>query len=138
MKLILGLLILFTCTTSFTPKVKEINVKYTLSLEARGCHYQISINGEPLDEGKTYKKIDRIYELNHKLKEESEQTISVNISRISREMPLNITGAFVNLKLEKFLNDSLTLTKEISLPDFPFDESEEQPASISGTIRFEK
>lgn len=117
---------------------EEIETKYTLSIEAKGCHYQINLNGEPLDEGKTYQKIDKTFELNQKLNEETEQIINVNMNRISREMPLNTTGAFVNLKLEKTENDSVTFTKEINLPTFPYDESEDQPASIAGTIRFEK
>lgn len=139
MKSIFAFLVLFFCTTSFSPKVEEEkDVKYTLSLEARGCHYQISLNGETLDEGKTYQKIDKTFELNQKLNEDEEQIINVNMNRISREMPLNTTGAYVHLKLEKTENDSVILSKEINLPTFPYNNDEEQPASIGGTIRFEK
>lgn len=139
MKSIFAFLVFFFWTTSFSPMAEEEkDVKYTLSLEARGCHYQISLNGETLDEGKTYQKIDKTFELNQKLNEDEEQIINVNMNRISREMPLNTTGAYVHLKLEKTENDSVILSKEINLPTFPYNNDEEQPASIGGTIRFEK
>lgn len=56
--------------------------------------------------------------------------------RISREMPLKTTQAYVNLKLEKISGDSTILIKEVKLPTFPYDDDQVQPHSIGGAIEF--
>lgn len=139
MRIAIAMLMFFFFTTSFQPQTDiEVEAKYTLSVEAKGCHYQININGEKLDEGKTYQKVEKIFVLNKQLTEDDEQVLNINMMRISREMPLNATKAFLNLKLEKTENDSIVYTKEVKLPTFPYDDDDEQPASIGGSIRFEK
>lgn len=112
--------------------------KYLLSLEAKGCFYQITINGKIFDESKSYQKINKNFVLDKELTEEGEQLINVNMLRISREMPLNLTKGYVNVKLERKENDSIFLIKELKLPTFPYDEDEKQPQSISGSIYFDK
>lgn len=126
-----GVFILMSFRFSTAP-----STKYELVLEAKGCHYQISVNGELLDDGKTYQKIDKIIDLNKKISESGEQKIDIKMLRISREMTLKSTNAFLNLRLEKRENDSVILIKEVKLPTFPYNEDEEQPQSIGSSIEF--
>jgi len=112
-------------------------IKYELVFEAKGCHYQISVNDKLLTEGKSYQKIVKTLEINESLTDSGEQKIDVKMIRISREMPLKTTQAYVNLKLEKISGDSSILIKEVKLPTFPYDEDEDQPHSIGGSIEFE-
>lgn len=79
----------------------ETKIDYLLHFEAQGCHYQILVNGEKLEEGKTYQKIERNYLLDKELIEDSEQNIEVNMFQISREMSLKTTQASLLLRLEK-------------------------------------
>ncbi|HUH36154.1 MAG TPA: hypothetical protein VL022_10015 [Moheibacter sp.] len=116
----------------------ETKKEYQLHLEAQGCHYQIMVNGEKLEEGKTYQKIERTYQLNKELTDETEQVIDVNMFQISREMPLKATQAYIHLTLEKKENDSIIFVKKVKLPTFPYDEDEAQPQSIGGSIYFER
>lgn len=119
-------------------KNEELPPQYSLKIEAKGCHYQILINDQTLDEGKSYKLVNKSYELGKKLSEEGEQDIKIAMLRISREMSLKATQAYVKVSLEKKVNDSVEIVKVIQLPTFPYDDDEEQPQSIGGTILFEK
>lgn len=123
--------------TSFKQTTNS-TVSYQLELEAKGCHYQITVNGKVLEESKSYQQVNKKFNLEKELTEEGEQRINVNMLRISRDMPLNLTKGYVILKLEKKENDSISLIKELRLPTFPYDEDEKQPQSISGSIYFDK
>lgn len=116
-----------------TPKTDDI---YELSVQAGGCHYQISMNDKILMDGKSYQVIEKKIRLNGELTDENEQQIDINMFRISREMSLKATNAFINLKLEKITKDTTVLVKELKLPTFSYDDDEEQPQSISGSIHF--
>jgi len=111
--------------------------KYELILEAKGCHYQISVNDKLLAEGKSYQKVFKTLGIDENLTESSEQKIDVKMIRISREMTLKSTQAFVNLQLKRVMGDSAVLVKEVKLPTFPYDDDEVQPQSIAGSIEFE-
>lgn len=116
-------------------KKEDPNPQFTLKLEAKGCHYQIMMNNEQIDEGKTYQVVSKTYDLTKKISEE-EQTIQISMMQISREMPLKVTQAYVNLSLEKTVGDSVKIIKTIKLPTFEYDEEENQPQSIGGSISF--
>lgn len=116
----------------------ETKIDYLLHFEAQGCHYQILVNGEKLEEGKTYQKIERNYLLDKELIEDSEQNIEVNMFQISREMSLKTTQASLLLRLEKKENDSVVFSKTVHLPTFPYDDDEEQPRSIGGFLQFDR
>jgi len=110
--------------------------KYELSLVAKGCHFQVMVNEKMILDSKSYQMVTKNINLNEELTDSGQQKIDVKMLRISREMPLRTTQAFVNLKLEKKSGDSVTLVKEIKLPTFPYDEDEKQPQSIGGSIEF--
>lgn len=111
--------------------------KYELTFEAKGCHYQISVNDKLLIEGKSYQMVTKNININDKLANSGQQKIDIKMIRISREIPLKTTQAFVNLKLEKTSGDSTILIKEVKLPTFPYDDDESQPQSIGGAIEFD-
>lgn len=123
--------------TSFV-KNEDLPPQYALKIEAKGCHYQILINDQTLDEGKSYQTISKSYNLGKELKENGEQDIKIAMLRISREMSLKATQAYLKVSLERKKNDSVEVIKVINLPTFPYDEDEEQPQSIGGTIVFER
>lgn len=133
------LIILTGCffMASFTGN-KPAEEKYEVFLEAKGCHYQISVNDNIVAEGKSYQKVSKIFEINEKLTENGEQKVGVNMIRISREMTLKSTQAYINLQLKKKIGDSAVLIKEIKLPIFPYDDDENQPHSIGEIIEFER
>ena len=125
---------LFFSSFTATPNSAE---SYELILEAKGCHYRIVVNDNVVDEGKTYQRIEKTILLKKELADSGEQKIDVSMFRISREIPLKTTQAYLNLKLEKHLGDSVVLIKEVKLPTFPYDDDEVQPQSIAGSIQFE-
>lgn len=134
---ILGiLLICFFLGTSFHSDVM-LNKNYSLVVEAKGCHYQISLNGKVIEEGKTYSRVEKTINLQKHLNDSIDQKIDVLMSRISREMDLKTTQAYVNLILEKEEGDSSELIKEVKLPTFPYDNDPQQPQSIGGSIEFQ-
>lgn len=135
MKAFLLVIFCFFCMASFTTN-EILNKKYNLNVEAKGCHYKISLNGQVIEEGKTYSRVFKNINLEKLLNDSVEQKIDVMIYRISREMTLKSTQAYLNLKLEKGQGDSLELIKEIKLPTFPYDDDAQQPSSIGGSINF--
>jgi len=112
--------------------------RYELSLEAKGCHFQVMVNENMVMEGKSYQTVTKNLNINESLTDSGAQKIDVKMLRISREMPLKTTQAYVNLKLEKISGDSTILIKEVKLPTFPYDDDENQPHSIGGSFEFEK
>lgn len=130
------ILFCFFLGTSFHSDVK-FDKNYTIQLEAKGCHYQISLNGKVIEEGKTYSMVTKSIKIEKHLTDSAEQRLNVLMSRISREMDLKTTQAYLNLKLEKGEGDSVQMVKEVKLPTFPYDNDEKQPQSIGGTIVFE-
>ncbi len=112
--------------------------KYELSLTAKGCHFQVMVNEKMILDSKSYQLVTKNVNINKELTDSGEQKIDIKMIRISREMPLKTTQAYVNLKLEKISGDSTVLIKEVKLPTFPYDEDESQPHSIGGSIEFEK
>ena len=137
MRITVFIIINFLFFTSFTSKPNLVET-YELTLEAKGCHYRIVVNDNMIDEGKTYQKIEKTIQLKEELTDSGEQKIDVSMFRISREIPLKTTQAYLNLKLEKHINDSVVLIKEVKLPTFPYDDDEVQPQSIAGSIEFSK
>lgn len=125
----------FFVLSSFHRSQSEID-SYKLSIEARGCHYQIIVNDEMALEGKSYKDISKKIQINKYLNDGEEQKVNITMLRISREIPLKSTQAFLNVKLEKESGDSLVSVKEVKLPTFPYDNDEAQPQSIGGSIYF--
>ncbi|MBA5628717.1 hypothetical protein [Moheibacter lacus] len=119
-------------------KNPELEVKYELSLVAKGCHFQVMVNEKMVMDGKSYQMVTRNLNINKELIDSGDQKIDVKMIRISREMPLKSTQAYVNLKLEKISGDSTELIKEVKLPTFPYDDDEVQPHSIGGSIEFQK
>lgn len=117
-------------------KNPDLEDKYELSLVAKGCHFQVMVNEKMVMDGKTYQMVTKNLNINKELTDSGEQKIDVKMLRISREMPLKTTQAYVNLKLEKISGDSTILIKEVKLPTFPYDEDEQQPQSIGGSIEF--
>lgn len=132
---IIYILIGFFIASSFVKSSEPAEI-YELELNAGGCHYQISVNNKILIEGKSYQSIQKKIKLDDNLQPEGEQLIDAHLMRISREMPLKISKGFINLKLNKITKDSTILVKELKLPTFPYDEDEQQPESISGSIEF--
>lgn len=130
------LLVCFFLGTSFHSDV-ILDKNYTLVLEAKGCHYQVSLNGKVIEEGKTYSRVEKTIQLQKHLNDSIDQKINVLMSRISREMDLKTTQAYVGLRLDKGLGDSTEMIKEVKLPTFPYDEDPQQPQSIGGTIEFQ-
>jgi hypothetical protein len=126
----------FIVGTSFHSDV-VLDKNYTIVLEAKGCHYQVSLNGKVIEEGKTYSRIQKNIKLQKHFNDSVNQKLNVLMSRISREMDLKTTQAYVNLKLEKGEGDSVELVKEVKLPTFPYDNDPQQPQSIGGTIEFQ-
>ena len=126
----------FLFLTSFSEKPFDEAV-YKLSLEAKGCHYQIAVNGKLVEEGKSYQRINKTIDLTKELTDSVEQKVDVTMLRISRDLPLKSTQGYVNVKLEKVYEDSTVLIKELKLPTFPYDNDEIQPQSIGGSIGFE-
>lgn len=119
--------------------VKNIDLedKYELSLVAKGCHFQVMVNEKMVMDGKSYQMVTKNLNINKDLIETGQQKIDVKMIRISREMPLKSTQAYVNLKLERISGDSTILIKEVKLPTFAYDDDESQPHSIGGSIEFE-
>lgn len=117
-------------------KNPDLEDKYELSLTAKGCHFQVMVNEKMVMDGKTYQMVSKNLNINKELTDSGAQKIDVKMLRISREMPLKTTQAYVNLKLEKISGDSTILIKEVKLPTFPYDEDEQQPQSIGGSIEF--
>lgn len=117
-------------------KNPELEDKYELSLTAKGCHFQVMVNEKMVMDGKSYQMVTKNLNINKELTDSGEQKIDVKMLRISREMPLKTTQAYVNLKLEKIVGDSTVLIKEVKLPTFPYDDDEKQPNSIGGSIEF--
>ena len=120
---------------SFTGS-SELNEVYELKIEAGGCAYQITVNEKTVLEGKSYQDVNKKIKINEQLTEDGEQYIDAYMSRITREIPLRNTKAFIKLKLEKTVKDSVILIKELKLPTFLYDDDESQPQSISGSIQF--
>lgn len=118
-------------------KNTDLEDKYELSLVAKGCHFQVMVNEKVIMDGKSYQMVTKNLNINQDLSENSEQKIDVKMTRISREMPLKTTQAYVNLKLERISGDSTILIKEVKLPTFEYDEDESQPHSIAGSIEFD-
>lgn len=118
-------------------KNTDLEDKYELSLVAKGCHFQVMVNEKMVMDGKSYQMVTKNLNINKDLIETSQQKIDVKMIRISREMPLKSTQAYVNLKLERISGDSTILIKEVKLPTFPYDDDESQPHSIGGSIEFE-
>ncbi|MGB3453812.1 MAG: hypothetical protein WBA59_08290 [Moheibacter sp.] len=131
----LYVLMIFLMFSSFVSG-PEINDVYELKIEAGGCHYQVQVNDQTVLDGKSYQSIEKKIKINDKLTENGEQLINVHMYRISREMPLKTTKGFVNLSLQKTVKDSTILIKEVKLPTFAYDNDEDQPQSISGSIEF--
>lgn len=117
-------------------KNPDLEDKYELSLTAKGCHFQVMVNEKMVMDGKTYQMVSKNLNINKELTDSGAQKIDVKMLRISREMPLKTTQAYVNLKLEKISGDSTILIKEVKLPTFAYDEDEKQPQSIGGSIEF--
>lgn len=117
-------------------KNPDLEDKYELSLTAKGCHFQVMVNETMVMDGKSYQMVSKNLNINKELTDSGEQKIDVKMLRISREMPLKTTQAYVNLKLEKISGDSTILIKEVKLPTFPYDDDEVQPHSIGGSIEF--
>lgn len=117
-------------------KNPELEDKYELSLVAKGCHFQVMVNEKMVMDGKSYQMVTKNLNINKELTDSGEQKIDVKMLRISREMPLKTTQAYVNLKLEKISGDSTILIKEVKLPTFPYDDDQVQPHSIGGAIEF--
>jgi hypothetical protein len=109
---------------------------YQIELEAGGCHYQVLVNDKKVMEGKSYQNIEKKIKINDQLTDDEEQLIDVHMYRISREIPLKNTKAFVRLKLQKTVGDSVITIKELKLPTFPYDDDQAQPQSISGSVVF--
>src|SRR5690554_6016913 len=80
---------------------------YQIELEAGGCHYQVLVNDKKVMEGKSYQNIEKKIKINDQLTDDEEQLIDVHMYRISREIPLKNTKAFVRLKLQKTVGDSV-------------------------------
>lgn len=127
-------LLLMLFTTSFAPNPDYDS--YELSLEAGGCRYQITVNEDQILDGKSYQPVNKTVNIDQYLNGHSEQYIDIKMSRISREMPLKNTGAFIKLRLDKVNKEGSTLIKEIKLPTFAYDDDEDQPHSIGGSIHF--
>lgn len=117
-------------------KNPDLEDKYELSLTAKGCHFQVMVNETMVMDGKSYQMVSKNLNINKELTDSGEQQIDVKMLRISREMPLKTTQAYINLKLEKISGDSTILIKEVKLPTFPYDDDEVQPHSIGGSIEF--
>lgn len=134
-----GILMLVICSFFMVSFVKNtaLEDKYELSLVAKGCHFQVMINEKVIMDGKSYQMVTKNLNINQELSENGDQKIDVKMTRISREMPLKTTQAYVNLKLEKISGDSTILIKEVKLPTFPYDDDESQPHSIAGSIEFD-
>lgn len=109
---------------------------YELKVEAGGCHYLITVNDQMVLDGKSYQSVQKKFKINEQLTKNEEQFVDVHMYRISREIPLKATKAFVNLRLEKTTKDSTILVKELKLPTFAYDDDVDQPQSISGSILF--
>lgn len=122
---------------SFVKNV-DLEEKYELSLVAKGCHFQVMVNEKMVLDGKSYQMVSKNVNINEHLTESGDQKIDIKMIRVSREMPLKSTQAYVNLKLERISGDSTTLIKEVKLPTFPYDDDESQPHSIGGFIEFER
>jgi len=118
-------------------KNSDLEDKYEISLTAKGCHFQVMVNEKMVMDGKSYQMVSESLNINKELSDSGEQKIDVKMLRISREMPLKATQAYVNLKLEKISGDTTILIKEVKLPTFPYDDDESQPQSIGGSIEFE-
>lgn len=114
----------------------DSNEIYELKVEAGGCRYQISVNDKLVLDGKSYQFIEKSIKINDQLTDKDLQFIDIHMFRISREMSLKGSKAFVNIKLQKIINDSTVLLNELKLPTFKYDEDEQQPQSISGSIEF--
>ena len=133
----LGFVICSFFIVSFV-KNPDLGDKYELSLEAKGCHFQVMVNEKMVMEGKSYQLITKNQNINEELTDSGEQMIDIKMIRISREIPLKATQAYVNLRLEKISGDSVILIKELKLPTFPYDDDENQPHSIGSSIEFER
>jgi len=133
----LGFVICSFFIVSFV-KNPDLEDKYELSLEAKGCHFQVMVNEKMVMEGKSYQLITKNQNINEELTDSGEQMIDIKMIRISREIPLKATQAYVNLRLEKISGDSVILIKELKLPTFPYDDDENQPHSIGSSIEFER
>jgi hypothetical protein len=123
-------------STSFRSDV-VFDKDYTIVFEAKGCHFQISLNGKVIEEGKTYSRINKNIKLEKFLTDSVDQKLNILMSRISREMDLKTTQAYVNLKLERGNGDTLEVIKEVKLPTFPYDNDAQQPQSIGGSVEFQ-
>lgn len=128
------LLLMLFFTVSFTPNPEYDS--YELSMEAGGCRYQITVNGDQVLEGKSYQQVSKTVNIDKYLNGFPEQYIEIKMNRISREMPLKNTRGFVKLRLDKVNKEGSTLIKEINLPTFAYDDDEDQPHSIGGSIHF--
>src|SRR5690606_33396851 len=95
-------------------KNPELEDKYELSLTAKGCHFQVMVNEKRVMDGKSYQMVSKTLNINKELSDSGEQKIDVKMLRISREMPLKSTQAYVNLKLQKISGDSAILIKEVN------------------------
>lgn len=137
MKKLLSVLMMCFVVFSFV-KNEELPPQYTIKLEAKGCHYQISVNDQVLEESKSYQVVNKSFVLDKQLTEEGEQNIKIAMLRISREMSLKATQAYLHVSLEKKVGDSIQIVKTIRLPTFPYDDDEDQPQSIGGSIYFER
>lgn len=137
MRYFLSIFLLCFILVSFV-KNEKIKPQFMLKIEAKGCHYQLTMNNELIDEGKTYQQLSKTIDLTEKLSEEEEQTLRITMMRISREIPLKVTQAYVYLTLEKSIGDSIEIIRSVKLPTFQYDEEEDQPQSIGGSIQFKQ
>lgn len=135
MRLYVSFFLLILFLTSFSDKLVA-PVVYKLQIEAKGCHYQVSMNGKMIAEGKSYQTITKSIDLSDELIDSIEQKVDVTMLRVSRDLPLKATKGYVHVKLEKVVKDSSQIIKELNLPTFPYDDDEIQPQSIGGSIRF--
>lgn len=135
-KFIFGILF-FILSTSFLTRDFSQD-QFQIFLEAKGCHYQISVNDQLVDEGKSYQTIKKTLSIDTYLSGSGEQKVQISMKRISREIPLKTTNASIKLGLQENTSDSVHVIKLLNMPTFPYDDDEIQPQSIGEFIYFEK
>lgn len=132
-----AIFLLFCFLTVSFIRISEPKEKYEIDFEARGCFYQITVNEETVLEGKSYQMVHEKLDIAKSLADSGTQSIEIKMNRISREIPLKSTGAYMKVILREISEDSTRIIKEVSLPTFPYDDDEDQPYSIAGSIFFE-